>query len=122
VLAPEISWSKYFDINVNFKIGDSLFVKIIRYNYYDNIYVGSIKRLKPELNPFLALSRLEPGHVLHGEVVAVETDSVRIELPNSVRGSLPKRLLNTVPKVADKLDVTISALEADQEIVEFSPA
>jgi ribosomal protein S1 len=114
VLAPEVSWHDHRSLRDRFKIGDVLRVLILRYNYKDEAYVGSIRRLHPELNPYRELSRLRPGTVLEGKVTSLAGDEVTVGLPNGAFGHVPKRRMPANWQRDQIVPVVITALQVDE--------
>ena len=114
VLAPEVSWHDHRSLRDRFKIGDVSRVLILRYNYKDEAYVGSIRRLHPELNPYRELSRLRPGTVLEGKVTSLAGDEVTVGLPNGAFGHVPKRLTPSHWERGQMVPVVITGLEVDE--------
>jgi small subunit ribosomal protein S1 len=114
VLAPEVSWHDHRNLRDRFKIGDVLRVRVLRYNYKDEAYVGSIRRLHPELNPYRELSRLRPGTVLEGKVTSLAGDEVTVGLTNGAFGHVPKHRAPSHWKRGQMVPVVITALEVDE--------
>src|SRR5438105_4118468 len=81
VLAPEVSWFGKGELRQCVRVGEVFDVLVLRFNYPKREVVGSIRRLKPEENPYRHLSRLEPGTVLRGCVTGVYRDGVAVDLP-----------------------------------------
>src|SRR5689334_12205771 len=90
VLVPEVSWKSVSRPEELVKIGDVRELRVLRYNYKDHVIVGSFKALHPEENPYRKLSRLEPGTILLGKVSMVLDDAVKVDLPDSVYGTIPR--------------------------------
>jgi ribosomal protein S1 len=114
VLGPEVSWHDHRSLRVRFKIGDVLRVLILRYNYKDEAYVGSIRRLHPELNPYRELSRLRPRTVLEGKVTSLAGDEVTVVLPNGAFGHVPKYRTPSRWERGQMVPVVITALDVDE--------
>ena len=114
VLGPEVSWHDHRNLRDRFKIGDVLRVLVLRYNYKDEAYVGSIRRLHPELNPYRDLSRLRPGTVLQGKVTSLAGEEVTVGLPNGAFGHVPKHRLPSHWDRGQMVPVVITALEVDE--------
>jgi small subunit ribosomal protein S1 len=114
VLAPEISWHDHRDPRDRFKVDDVLRVLVLRYNYKDEVYVGSIRRLYPEHNPYRELSRLRPGTVLQGKVTSLAGNEVTVGLPNGAFGHVPKSRTPSQWVRGEMVPVVITALEVDE--------
>ena len=114
VLGPEVSWHDHRNLRERFKIGDVLRVLVLRYNYKDEVYAGSIRRLHPEHNPYRDLSRLRPGTVLQGKVTSLAGDEVTVGLPNGAFGHVPKYRTPSHWERGQMVPVFITALEVDE--------
>jgi ribosomal protein S1 len=114
VLAPEASWHDNRDLKQRFQVGDVLRVLVLRYNYKDEVYVGSIRRLYPEENPYRNLSRLRPRTVLQGKIISMAGDEVTVSLPNGAFGFVPKYRTPAHWERGQVVPVVITALEVDE--------
>jgi ribosomal protein S1 len=114
VLVPEVSWRGHPGLLERFQVGDLLRALILRYNYQDNVYVGSIRRLHPEENPYRELSRLRPRTVLQGKVKSLAGNEVTVSLPNGAFGHVPKRRMPAHWQRDQIVPVVITALEVDE--------
>jgi ribosomal protein S1 len=119
---PEISWSRIPSLHDAVRVGQIVCLRVVRFNYRDRVLVGSMRRAHPEENPYRKLSRLEPGTVLRGKVIFTSGYSFRIELPNSIVGSMPMCSTDSRYEVGDAVDVVITALEVDDGVLELGPA
>lgn len=122
VLVPEVSWSAKGDLRERVRRGEAYDVLVLRYNYRDQIIVGSIKRLHPEENPYRQLSRLEPGQVFQAKVLHNAGSEMTVELPNGAWGQVPLRLVPTELNAQDTMDVVITSLEVDEGQLWLEPA
>ncbi len=122
VLAPEISWKPSGDLRQAIRLGDEYDLLILRYNYRDRCFVGSLRRVHPEENPYRDLSRLAPRTTLRGKVINAIAGEATVELANGAWGRVPIRELSTTPTKGDELDVMISALEVDEASLTLAPA
>jgi ribosomal protein S1 len=122
VLIPEFSWHPVKNLQEVVRVGDRLRVQVLRYNYQDRRFVGSVRRLQQEDNPYRQLSRLPPGEVLDGTVLHTAGDDLTIRLPNGVWGYLPKRCLTSEARAGDLIKVEIAALDVDEGRLTLAPA
>ncbi len=123
VLAPEVAWKNEGDLASRIFPGQEYDVLILRFNYEKNELVGSIRRARPEENPYRELSRLEPGKTLQAKVTYVYPDEVTLRLPNGAWGHLRSwQLHGNNPKPGELLPVTIAYLDVDQGILELNLA
>jgi small subunit ribosomal protein S1 len=122
VLIPEITWKIIRHPSEIVRLGESLSILVLRYNYKDKLIVGSIKRLHPEENPYRELSRLSPGTSLPGRVDLVLPEDILVELENGARGRMAKKLLRGPLGRGAKVDVVISSLEVEEGLLVLEPA
>jgi small subunit ribosomal protein S1 len=122
VLLPEVSWKPVRDLASAVRVGDTLKVLVLRYNYKTQQIVGSVRRLYPAENPYRDLSRLPPGEILHGKVRFVAGDAATVDLANGAWGHLPKRFLTRALHAGDDVEVEIDSLEVDEGRLTFVPA
>jgi ribosomal protein S1 len=126
VLVPEFSWQPT-NLKEVVKEGAELDLQVIRFNYQDQVLVGSLRRLRPEENPYRHLSRLPPGTVLEGKlgsVTALEASGnkeprlvspsqVRVELTNGVSAYVSRHRLPAEIHSGQPVRVVITGLEVD---------
>src|SRR5947209_11768997 len=93
VLVPEVSWSDRRPPSQWMRPGDEFDVYVLRYNYRDRVIVGSMRRLRPEENPYRQLARLEPGTVLRGRARLIAGDAVSVALANGAWGDISRASL-----------------------------
>ena len=122
VLIPELTWKIIKHPSEIVRLGESLNILVLRYNYKDKVIVGSMKRLHPEENPYRNLSRLSPGTPLSGRVDLVLSDEILVELENGARGRMGKKLLPGPVGRGEKVDVVISSLEVEEGLLVLEPA
>jgi ribosomal protein S1 len=111
---PETSWLDTRELRERFHLGQILDVYVLRYNYEKKQIVGSIRRLRPEQNPYRVLSRLEPGEILCGKVTCCQGGLVTVQLANGATGHIPMYRIHTDLRVGDAVEVVIAALEVDE--------
>jgi ribosomal protein S1 len=121
VLIPDVSWKEITHPSELARTGDSLDVFVLRYNYQDQVIVGSIKKLHPEENPYRELSRLPPGTPLPGKVDLVLPDELLVVLENGARGSIKKQLMPGQRGRGELVNAVISALDVEQGLLTLEP-
>jgi ribosomal protein S1 len=114
ILIPEVAWQPVQDLQTVARVGDRLKVYVLRYNYRDRAIVGSLRRLRPEENPYRQLARLEAGSLLPGKVMFSAGDHVTIELANGAWGHIPQGRFQRPPSKGEGVDVVISDMEVDE--------
>src|SRR5437899_6301063 len=122
VLAPEVAWKDTRQAMDRIVPGDVMDVLLLLYNYVDNTYSGSVRRLHPEENPFRTLSRLEPGTILHGNVTLVAGNEVSVQLSDGAWGHVPNHLLRRLPARGDEIEVVIAGIDIDEGRLWLEPA
>jgi ribosomal protein S1 len=122
VLAPEVSWTGKGDLHDRVQVGDEFDILVLRMNYQSGEYVGSIRRLHKEENPYRQLARLPRGARLHGTLALVGKHDALVKLPHDVRGCLRAGQLPAASKPGDPIEVEISALDVDEGKLEVVPA
>lgn len=113
VLVPEVSWSATRNLRERFQPGQTLDVKVMRYNYDKNEYVGSLRRLQQAENPYRELSRLDPRSVLRGKVTGVYKSEITLTLPNGARGHFFRQPSGAL-EVGAEVAVAITSLDVDE--------
>jgi small subunit ribosomal protein S1 len=115
VLAPDVAWTGRVNLAEAFPVGTTRDVMILRLNYKTGEYVGSIRRLHPEDNPYRQISLRRPGEVLHGKVTGAYSNGASVRLPNGAYGNVPAtELRDRIVSVGDEVEVVIRALDVDE--------
>jgi len=122
VLVPDITWNMIGHPSDVVRLGDSLDIYVLRFNYRDKVIVGSIKKLHPDENPYRELSRLPPGTSLTGKVDIVLSDEILVVFENGARGRMRKKLLPGSLGKGETIDVIISSLEVEEGLLTLEPA
>ena len=119
ILIPDLAWTPVKDAQQAARIGETMEVYVLRYNYIDKVIVGSLRHLHPEQNPYRQLSQREPGEVLQGRIQAIDGSHATVVFANGAKGSLNLAGSASSLGVGDTIVVTISSLDVDQRILEL---
>ena len=113
VTLDNLSWLAKPDSLSNVRAGQKIAIKILHYAKDRCLYVGSVKHLHPEENPYQHLARQPLDTVFRARVMMIHQHGVSVMLENNCIGDLPLNVETTsLPKGAE-VDVQITALDAD---------
>lgn len=114
VPAPEVSWAPDSPIIATSNaIGMQLRVLILHFNYRDNFFVGSIRRIDQRGNPYRQLSKMDPRTVFNGHVVIVLSDFLIVEIDGGAWGQAPRTEFPEVTSVGASVRARIDALDVN---------
>ena len=117
-----VSWHPTPDTLSKIDKGQELAVYIERLNYKEGVYAGSLKRTRPDDNPYRHLSRQPPETVFCGRVVFVHHDGIRVELENGCRGELPIAEDTKALTQGTEVRVQLTSLEVNDQSATFKLA
>lgn len=96
-------------------------VKILRWIPEKRQWIGSIKRAHPELNPFIEISKCEPGKVFVGTVAFVLLGA-HIRLENGAEGRIIDVPKNRSIALGDKVCVSVASIDPEEGKLELTLA
>lgn len=117
VHGTEIHWIPVPKWWEHFSVGQTVHIRIIGFNYEQGHTLASLRRVKPELSPYLELFRLPAGTVLTGHVMLVAAEVI-VSVSPGCFGKLAEHPL-PVLSAGQEVTVVISSLWVDQSRVEF---
>lgn len=119
--AANFCWTPDTNPVHDLKCGETIDVLVVRYNYEDQMIVGSFKHLRPESNPYRQLSRMPADTEFDSEVQYVHKDCVSVRLPNQAMGIIPKEQLRSDVHTGEQIRVRITSLEVDAGRLHVEP-
>jgi small subunit ribosomal protein S1 len=116
ILATELSWHKEGNDTPHLVIGEDVNVMILGYNDDKKLYVGSIKRLQPDANPYRTIAK-SPTDIHRGRVLNVHQNGLSIAVGDCF-GNLPYDDVSKSLVVGQDVLVTVEAIDPDKEYLE----
>ena len=115
VTADNLAWVGDENVLSHFKVGQVVDILIERYHYEKQMYVGSLRRLHPESNPYRVLSRQPPDAVIEGIVKLVHPNGIVVDLCNGCKGDLPLTERTKTLNEGEPIKVQVASLEVDEK-------
>jgi len=122
VLIPELSWKPIQHPSEIVQLDEKVRVSIIKYNNDTRKFVGSIKVLDQESNPYYKLMRFGTETEVRAKIKSIYDDEVTIILPFNIWESVPKTILPDNINPCDEVRVIIEEIDVDKRRVKLKPA
>ncbi len=117
VPVPELSWGRVGNPELLFKKGQALRCKVLKLPDASrpNEFVGSVRAVHPEQNPWRDPEIYKEGTVYRGRVVLQMPYGCFVEHPRGACGLLHVDDLDRSIALGDELEVVVVELEVDKE-------
>ncbi len=122
VLIPELSWKPIQHPSEIVQLDERVRVYIIKYNYDTQKFVGSVKILDQESNPYYKLIRFGIGTEVKAKIKGIYGDEATVILPFNIWEPVSKTILPDNINPGDEIKIIIQEVDADKKRVKFKPA
>jgi ribosomal protein S1 len=106
VLLPELAWSRDVEPRFFGEVGDEFDIRVLRVTGPHRA-VGSIKQLRPELDPWRAPLAFQVGARVKGEVARRTSVMIDIRFAGGVYGFIERAAFRTEPMIGELFNFVV---------------
>ena len=111
---PELSWTDSRPANARVPVNASLSVLVLARNPEKDQWIASVKRARPESNPFLEIADLPGDACLRAEIVYQTPDALIARLENRSEGFIRRSDVTREVRIGDIVDVLVVAVDPER--------